>query len=120
MPPDAILWVRLSDWSAGPWAFVILALAVFRVTSLLVREDGPWEVFARLRHAVGVRYSAANVAMGTNELAKGLTCMWCASVWIGAAFSLAFLTMPEWTFLMSLPLAMSALTVGIERVTQWP
>lgn len=120
MPPDAILWVRLSDWSASPWALVVVGMATFRVTSLLVREDGPWAIFARLRHAVGVRYSAANVPMGKNVVAQALTCMWCASVWTGIAFSLAFLTMPEATFLVSLPLAMSTLSVGIERLTEWP
>jgi hypothetical protein len=67
----------------------ILMLATWRLTSLVVKEDGPWNLLAQdcgadrrpLRRAVG--------AHGLNIVAE-LTCMWCTSVWVGAAFSFAY------------------------------
>lgn len=58
--------------------FVAVGLAGWRVASLLVQEDGPFEIFARLRRAVGLER--------VGELPSGflpdlLSCVWCASVW---------------------------------------
>jgi len=60
---------------------IILSLATWRLASLLVQEDGPFDVFGKLRHAAGVRYDERSVAYGTNPVAQALTCIWCASVW---------------------------------------
>jgi hypothetical protein len=69
------------------------ALASWRLANLLVNEDGPWAVFARLRYRVGIRkipgYSTNGVeamTIASSTLAQGLTCVWCVSVW--AAFLL--------------------------------
>ena len=69
--------------------FVLLVLATWRITSMVVREDGPFSAFARLRKLIGVRYDAHSVAYGTNTLAEGILCVWCASVWF--SFFAAFL-----------------------------
>ena len=93
---------------------VVLILATWRVTSLLVWEDGPFEVFARLRKWLGVRYNDRNIAYGTNWLAKGVVCPACASVWFGffwAAFYL--LWHPAW--MVALPFALSAGAIIVER-----
>lgn len=95
--------------------FVILALATWRLTSLLVWEDGPFEVFARLRHRLGVRYNESNVAYGTNWFAKGVVCPACASVWFGFGWAIAYvLWEPSW--LIALPLALSAGAMVFERL----
>jgi hypothetical protein len=95
--------------------FVVLALATWRVTSLLVWEDGPFEVFARLRHGLGVRYNESNVAYGTNWLAKGVVCPACASVWFGIGWAIAYvLWEPSW--LIALPFALSAVAMIFERL----
>lgn len=72
--------------------FCLACLAAWRLASLLVKEDGPWAAFARLRYKAGLRtvvrkdeqgrLQPARVAQGT--LAEGLTCIWCVSVWTGA------------------------------------
>jgi hypothetical protein len=76
-------------------------LASWRLANLLVNEDGPFAVFARLRYAAGIRplpvmsmeemgggeLQARTFAM--NTLAEGLTCVWCVSVWTAALFLLA-------------------------------
>ena len=33
----------------SPWGFIVLTLAVYRVAYLITREDGPLDLFAKLR-----------------------------------------------------------------------
>ena len=49
---------------------ILATLAVWRLTSLLVYEDGPFGVFDRLRDALLFR--------------RLLGCFWCTSVWTAA------------------------------------
>jgi hypothetical protein len=64
--------------AAGFWMrFVLATLATWRISHLLVAEDGPWEVFARIRR----RFDSS--AMG------GLMdCFGCVSIWVAAPLSL--------------------------------
>ncbi len=66
-----------------------LILATWRLTSLLVQEDGPFQVFARLR----------------DTLPHGglLTCIWCCSVWTAALLYLLYLYIqwPVWILAIS-------------------
>lgn len=93
---------------------VILAFATWRLTSLLVWEDGPFEVFAKLRHRLGVRYDETSMAYGTNWFAKGVICPACASVWFGILWGVAYLLWrPTW--FIALPFALSAGAIALER-----
>ena len=63
--------------------FTILALAVWRLSSLLVDENGPGGIFERFRHDVGVRQDElTGIWYGENHIAELLTCVWCTSIWI--------------------------------------
>lgn len=71
--------------------FLILCLAAWRLAHLLVKEDGPWQMFARLRKAAGVQSVTTITTQGVqtgylaeNALAEGLLCVWCVSVWCAA------------------------------------
>ena len=94
----------------------MLALATWRLSSLLAREDGPYQVFDWLRHKAGVRYDERSEPYAGNELARGLTCIWCNSVWIGALFTLAWIVSERISVVIALPLALSAGTIVIEAV----
>lgn len=68
--------------------FGILALAAWRLAYMLVREDGPFAMFARLRRRAGLTQIIVNGPNGpdvawsaSNTLAEGLQCVWCVSVW---------------------------------------
>jgi len=50
---------------------VLAVLAVWRLTHLVTKEDGPWDVFRRLRR------------MFSGQL---LSCFYCLSVWVAAPF----------------------------------
>lgn len=94
--------------------FIVLALATWRLTSLLVWEDGPLEVFARLRHLLGVRYDERNQPYGSNWFAKGVICPACASVWFGFLWAGAYFLWPN-AWWVALPFALSAGAMIVER-----
>ncbi len=82
--------------------FLVAALATWRVTSLLVAEDGPGRIFARWKTRLGP----------TGFWSELFDCMWCLSVWIGLLTTVVALT-PAWWLLW--PLALSAVAIGIGR-----
>jgi hypothetical protein len=61
----------------SPWLrFLLAALAVWRITHLLAREDGPWDLVVRLRRAVGDGFWGGL-----------LDCFYCLSLWIALPFA---------------------------------
>jgi hypothetical protein len=105
-------------WSVSPMDFLLMGLATWRLASLLIDEDGPWDIFARLRYKAGVRYDEHSVPYGQNVLASLLTCMWCGSVWVGGAMAVAYLTVGSLTTLLCLPLALSAAAIVLSRMVR--
>ncbi len=96
--------------------FVVVALAVWRLSSMLVNEAGPWDIFVRLRAFIGVKYDEYSQPYGTKFFAKLFSCVWCLSTWIGAFAAVAFIVFPKATFYLSLPFAFSACAVIVEEV----
>ena len=84
----------------GRWyLFLLGALATWRFTHLLYAEDGPFDVFARMRRS-GARL---------------FECFYCLSVWI--ALPLALWLGAEWRERALLWPALSAAAILIERLT---
>jgi len=84
---------------------VLLAvLAVWRITHLVVAEEGPWKLFAHLRRAAA-----------TIRLERLAGCFYCASVWIAIPFAL--LIARQWqTIVICIP-ALSGGAIALERLT---
>ena len=91
--------------------YLILALATWRISSLLANEDGPYNIFERLRQWSGVHYDAYSNPQGSNELAKMLMCILCNSVWVGAALTVTYWLLGDVAIWLSLPFALSAVAV---------
>jgi len=96
--------------------YVVLALATWRMSRLLVREEGPWMVFARMRHVAGIHYDARSQVVAESELARVFNCVWCMSVWVALGWTAAY-TLAPWTIVLALPLALSAGAVLLEEAT---
>lgn len=65
--------------------FVIVCLAVWRVSSLLVREQGPKNVFRNLREHYGIVYDDDGEVLATPDdgsIGDALSCLWCTSLWV--------------------------------------
>jgi hypothetical protein len=63
---------------------LLYSLATWRISSLLVCEDGPADILKRLRATV----------CRSPFLSGLLSCVWCCSVWIGMAFAMLGLDAP--------------------------
>lgn len=83
--------------------FILAALAVYRVSRMIAMEDGPADVFARLRDKAGQ----------SNWIGRGLNCPMCISFWLG--FITAWPIANSFYFWVIGALAMSAVTVIIHK-----
>lgn len=77
--------------------FILVSLAVWRLTALLVYDAGPGDVLVRLRNC-------------SDAIGGPLSCFWCTSVWVALLASLPFWREGAYMFLVRL-LALS--TAGI-------
>lgn len=65
---------------------IVIGLATWRISSLLVHERGPYNVFVHLRNAVGVEHDVDLVPeRANNVVAEIFSCVWCMSIWVGLA-----------------------------------
>jgi hypothetical protein len=87
--------------------FVVAALAAWRLSFLLAREDGPGRVFVRLR-----------AALARGPLAGGAGCVKCVSVWV--ALPLAFFVGGTWAELAVTWLALSGVAALVDEWTRPP
>lgn len=63
-------------------------LITWRVTSLIKDENGPFDLFARIRQLLGVKYDEYSQPVYNGFFAQLLACFWCTSIWIGVALAL--------------------------------
>jgi hypothetical protein len=94
----------------------VFILATWRLASLLAQEAGPFDLFARLRYAAGVRYGDDGAPYGHNVLAEGIVCVWCCSVWVGVVLAAAWWYAPDVAFWIAAPFALSGGATLIHEV----
>ena len=82
---------------------ILFSLAVWRLSSLLVHEDGPFAIFRRFREELERRGSELFWAL--------LQCVWCTSVWVGTGLILFWMVAP--TVARPFAIVMSASAVSI-------
>lgn len=58
-------------------------LAVYRLTLLVSKEAGPFDMFGRFRTWAGVEYDQYSNAVPTGQLSEMILCPFCTSVWMG-------------------------------------
>jgi len=87
--------------------FISIGLASWRVSHMLVHEEGPFRVFVKLRSLFGIIHDddGTPIAWPDNCL---LGCVWCLSVWVAVVFIL----LPGISYIF----AASAIACFIERL----
>lgn len=92
-----------------PLGFVVVTLAVWRVTHLFTEEDGPGRAFARLREA-----------LARSEFWSSLLgCFYCFSLWVALPFAW-FASDEPWSKRIISWLAVSGAACLLERVSSRP
>jgi hypothetical protein len=87
--------------------FTLAALAVYRVSFLIAREEGPWRLFRRFRSAAKETVAGRLVA-----------CVNCLSVWL--ALPLAWFVGAGWIERLVSWWALSGAAVLLDRATRDP
>ena len=86
---------------------LVLGLATWRISHMLVWEDGPFKIFIRMQSW-----------MERNDFLIDLfSCVWCLSVWVGAILVLSAIIDKTVTIYLMLPFALSSITILLERTT---
>jgi hypothetical protein len=92
-----------------PLEFVVLALACYRLTRLVLED----EIVAPLRERIWRRYSPTS----GNNIGYLITCPWCTSIWVGSLLVVMYKIAPEPAFYVSCAFALSAIAGLIDRAS---
>lgn len=98
-----------------PVHLLLLILATWRLSHLLSKEDGPYDIATRIRYWAGVRYDKNSSEYPETELGKLVMCMYCNSVWIGMGLVALYALSPKLTLLLSAPFSLSGGSLLINR-----
>lgn len=98
--------------------FLLVGLATWNLSSLLVQETGPYSIFMRLRHWVGVRYTPEQTVYATNPIAELFTCVWCMSRWVALVLALLTLLLPQVMIWILLVFAASTVAIVVDGMTR--
>lgn len=75
--PNSLLNLTLPDL----WLYLLTALAIYRASSMVMEEDGPFHLFKRWRkylYGLGARWQ---------WVAEGFSCFYCLSFWASLVLS---------------------------------
>lgn len=113
---------------------LIFSLATWRISSLLVNEDGPWFIFERLRTKSGIYWhvpwpyhvESQEHSDPLDEIRivpdrfwpQILSCIWCCSIWVGFGWLILFLISPWNAVLLAAPFAFSAGAILLNLVVE--
>lgn len=96
---------------------LILALAALRLYYLFAHDNGPFNMFVRLRDKIGViPWNESPGYLTTNNFAYGLMCPSCATIWWGIILTAGYVLYPIYTLPIAFALAISALAILIMNV----
>lgn len=87
---------------------LLVGLAAFRLASLFVKEEGPFDMFGRIRRLVGVPEGPGEI---TGGFALLFSCMWCAGLWAALGCWAVYQVAPA----VIIVLAAAAVVLIVER-----
>ena len=99
---------------------LIYGLATWRISSILVHEAGPWDVFVRLRTLAGIGHDKNRQAVIIPDgfFASILSCIWCCSVWVGLGWMALAWFIPLISIWLAAGLAFSTVAVVVQRYVE--
>ena len=97
-------------------SLAIFGLAVWRIASLFVHENGPFDIFRKVREWVGIQHDEnGNPWIVPDKFAAQLlSCVWCASLWISLFFFIFFMLLPDLSLKIATIFSFSTIAILIE------
>lgn len=97
---------------------LIYILATWRVSSLLVNELGPWDLFMHIRELAGIEHdeNKETTIIPDGFFAGVLSCVWCASLWVAGFWVAGDLLAPAVALPAATIFAISAGAIGAEKI----
>lgn len=98
---------------------LIGGLATWRISHMLMMDAGPFDLFILIRVAtrsIGHDDDGVPISYSDNFWGGLFSCIYCMSVWIGGAFALLYLLVPDITMYLCLPFALSALAIWFDSL----
>lgn len=93
-------------------SLVVGSVATWRITYMLLYESGPFRIFRSLRQRLGVMYHPDDDNVMVSYRWEITTCMYCLSVWVGAAVTLLLWWRQQAVWLL-LPFVFSAAAIKL-------
>lgn len=95
---------------------LVLGAATWRISSLIVNERGPLDVFIKVREAIGITHDEDGIPTVYPDGFFGglLSCVWCFSVWVGIGWTLFYLLDPSVACWLALPFCLSGMAIVME------
>jgi hypothetical protein len=95
---------------------LVLALATYRLSLLISKEAGPFDLMGRFRTFVGVKFDEHSRPYATGQVSEMVLCPFCLSVWIGFGVTLLLIGamvagVEKYLTYALLPFALSGLSV---------
>lgn len=94
---------------------LIFSLATWRLSFMLVHETGPYDIFGKLRDAVGVSYDEYGNIVAGRTMGELFACVNCMSVWVAVALFVLCLINQWWFYLVATPFAASGVATIINK-----
>lgn len=91
--------------------FLILTFAIFRLSSLLVYEAGPFRLFEKIRDLTGL----TDESEPEGFFQEVFSCFDCMSVWVAIFVAPAYLLFPEATVALTLFAALSGSSILVNK-----
>ena len=89
------------------------------MSSLIVHEEGPFNIFMKIREFFGIQHDNGIAYMIPDSFIAGLiSCVWCFSIWLSVLWAVLWFISPEITLYVSIPLAFSAFAIIVETLTR--
>lgn len=102
--------------------FTIICLAAWNISSLLVQEDGPLHIFAKIRRLAGLDvgpdmhlYKAYGIGAFRDFTASLFMCVWCMSRWVAAIMLILYMVAPK---IMMVPYAILAISTVVILISE--
>ena len=87
--------------------FIVLSLATWRISNLLMFEEAPFNILGRFRNLIGVKETYDDSKLWEGFISGLFSCMYCFSMWVGLILAISIYN----NFILGFGLSASAVLI---------